>query len=275
MAPSSSQRSTSLGRRPLGEAGAASELAHHWPIDKRLPTPAYLQLHAHLVEAIESGSWPAGRALPSERELAAALSLSRMTVRRAIEEAVRDGLVEQRRGSGTYVRSRRLEQTVDRVIGFSDEARLLGFRPGSRLLEVATVGADPEVAAALGCAEGTSVRRISRVRTADDAPLALQIAYLRPSMGALGADDLERHQSLYLAVEERFGVAPQRARQTITARLPTRHERRLLEIGRFDPVLALERVTFDTDDAPFEFVRSAYRGDRYALALDLRAPDRS
>jgi len=273
--------SPSTARRPSSPRSSADhrdvgiELSRRWPIDKRLPTPAYLQLHAHLVESIESGAWPAGRALPSERDLAAALGLSRMTVRRAIEEAVRDGLVEQRRGSGTYVRSRRLEQTIDRVIGFSDEARLLGFRPGSRLLEIANVGADPEVAAALGCPEGTSVRRISRVRTADDAPLALQVAYLRPSMHDLGADDLERHQSLYTAIEVRFGVAPQRARQTITARLPSRHERRLLDIGRFDPVLALERVTFDTDDAPFEYVRSAYRGDRYALALDLRAPDRS
>ncbi len=257
-------------------AGVVSvELGRRWPIDKRLPTPAYLQLHAHLVDAIETGAWPAGQALPSERDLAAALGLSRMTVRRAFEEVVRDGLVEQRRGSGTYVRSRRLEQTVDRVVGFTDEARLLGFTPGSRLLEVAEVAAESEVAAALGCAEGTTVRRISRVRTADDAPLALQIAYLRPSMRALGAADLERFQSLYAAVEALFGVAPQRARQTITARLPSRSERRLLEIGRFDPVLALERVTFDADDAPFEYVRSAYRGDRYSLALDLRAPERS
>lgn len=259
---------------PGRAASSGPELARRWPIDKRLPTPAYLQLHAHLVDAIETGAWPAGQALPSERDLAATLGLSRMTVRRAFEEVVRDGLVEQRRGSGTYVRSRRLEQTVDRVVGFSDEARLLGFQPGSRLLEVAEVGAEAEVAAALGCSEGAVVRRISRVRTADGEPLALQVAYLRPSMLALGAADLERFQSLYAAIEARFGVAPTRARQTIGARLPSRSERRLLDIGRFDPVLALERVTFDADDAPFEYVRSAYRGDRYSLALDLRAPER-
>ncbi len=269
MATSSTQQITSEG------ATSAVDLARRWPIDKRLPTPAYLQLHAHLTDAIESGAWPAGRALPSERDLAAALGLSRMTVRRAFEEVARDGLLEQRRGSGTYVRSRRLEQTVDRVIGFSDEARLLGFRPGSRVLEVSEVAADHEVSSALRCPLGAIVRRISRVRTADDAPLALQIAYLRPSMLVLGADDLEWYQSLYAAVEARFGVAPQRARQSITARLPTRQERHLLLLDRFDPVLALERVTFDADDAPFEYVRSAYRGDRYALALDLRTPEPS
>jgi GntR family transcriptional regulator len=253
-------------------SGVEAELVRRWAIDKRLPTPAYLQLHAHLVTSIESGAWPAGRALPSERELAAALGLSRMTVRRAFEEVARDGLLEQRRGSGTYVRSRRLEQTVDRVIGFSDEAQLLGFRPGSRVLELTEVAADVEIADALQCRLGALVRRISRVRTADDAPLALQIAYLRPSMLTLDADDLAWHQSLYAAVEARFGVTPSRARQTIRARLPTRQERRLLSIDRFVPVLAIERTTFDADDAPFEFVRSAHRGDLYALALDLRAP---
>jgi GntR family transcriptional regulator len=266
---------TSTRHAHRADGGAGGDVARRWPIDKRLPTPAYLQLHAHLLEAIESGAWPAGRALPSERDLAAALGLSRMTVRRAFEEAARDGLLEQRRGSGTYVRSRRMEQTVDRVIGFSDEARLLGFMPGSRVLEVSEVAADHDVADALRCGHGALVRRISRVRTADDVPLAVQIAYLRPSMLALGADDLDWYQSLYAAIEARFGISPQRARQTISARLPTRQERRLLLLDRFDPILAMERVTFDADDAPFEFVRSAYRGDRYALALDLRAPERA
>ena len=251
----------------------AMELAGAWRIDKRRPTPAYLQLHAQLLDAISSGALRSGQALPSERDLAVTLGLSRMTVRRAFEEAARDGLVDQRRGSGTYVRSRRLEQTVDRVMGFSDEAVVLGFRPGSQLLEVAIVEADQEVADALECRLGERVSRVSRVRTADGVPLALQVAHLRPSMLSLEAKDLQRHQSLYAAVEARFGVAPQRARQRVSARLPDRQEQRLLGIGRNVPVLAFERVTFAAGDEPFEFVRSSYRGDRYALALDLRAPN--
>lgn len=243
-------------------------------VDKRLPTPAYLQLRDQLAAAIDRGDLPSGHALPSERDLAADLGLSRMTVRRAFRELEHDELVEPRHGSGTYVRTRRLEQTIDRVTGFTDEARHLGFAPGSRLLELGEVPADADVAAALRCPVGTSVLRVARLRTADDAPLSLQHAYLRPSLAKLGADELERHGSLYRALELRFGVVPQRARQTIGARLPTRRERVLLEIGPHDPVLALERTTFDPDDVPFEFVRSAYRTDRYRVALDLRAPER-
>jgi GntR family transcriptional regulator len=244
-------------------------------IDKTLPTPAYLQLRDQLAALIGDGAWPAGAALPSERDLAVALRLSRMTVRRAFGELEDDELVEPRHGSGTYVRPRRLEQTIDRVIGFTDEARHLGFRPGARVLEFGPVQADADVAQALRCAVGAQVLRIARLRTADDAPLSLQYAFLRPSLIGLTAADLERDGSLYRTLERRYGVVPQRARQTISARLPHRRERTLLDIGALDPVLALERTTFDPDDQPFEYVRSAYRGDRYRVALDLRAPEGS
>ncbi len=251
----------------------ARDLARRLQVNKALPTPAYLQLRDQLSDLIGAGGWPVGRALPSERDLALALGLSRMTVRRAFGELEEDELVEPRHGSGTYVRPRRLEQTIDRVIGFTDEAQRLGFRPGARLLEFGPLQADAEVARALRCPTGASVLRIARLRTADDTPLALQHAYLRPSMLGLDAAELERDGSLYRTLERRFGVVPRRARQTIGARLPQRRERTLLGIGPHEPVLALERTTFDPDDQPFEYVRSAYRGDRYRVALDLRAPE--
>jgi GntR family transcriptional regulator len=259
---------------PAGSAQREGERVHgaDLRVDKRLPTPAYLQLGDRIRSAIEEGIWPVGHALPSERDLAQRLALSRMTVRRAIEDVASGGLVEQRHGSGTYVRGRRLEQTVDRVVGFSDEARLLGFRPGSRLLAIVRVEADAATAAALQCPLGAVVLRITRIRTADDVPLAHQVAYLRPSLGDLPTEGLARGESLYRTIAERYGVTAKRARQTVGARLPTREERNLLGVGPNQPVLALERTTFDAADTPFEYVRSAYRGDRYALALDLRAP---
>ncbi len=249
----------------------AQELAGRLRIDKARPTPAYLQLRDQLGALIAGDGWPAGRALPSERALSEALKLSRMTVRRAFALLENEDLVEPRHGSGTYVRPRRMEQTIDWLLGFTEEARTLGFKPGARLLEMGTVPADAEVAAALRCPPQTTVTRVVRVRTADGEPLALQLAYLRPSLKKITPADLEAEGSLYRLLEKRFGVVPKRARQTLTARLPDRRERSLLGMGPHDPVLALERTTFDPDDVPFEYVRSAYRGDRYRAALDLRA----
>lgn len=240
-------------------------------IDKERPTPAYLQLREQLVDAIASGALPAGSALPSERGLATSLGLSRMTVRRAFEQLVEAGLVEQRQGSGTYVRGQPLEQVIDRVLGFTDEARNLGLAPGSRMLSAGPVNADDLVATALGLELGARVLRITRLRTANGEPLALQEAHLPSAHLELSLDLLAETGSLYRTLERQFGITPARARQTIGARLPSPHECRVLGIGREVPVLALERTTSGTDDRPFEFVRSAYRGDIYRMALDLRA----
>jgi GntR family transcriptional regulator len=243
-------------------------------VDKGLPTPAYLQLKHQLASGIEDGTLRPGSALPSERELAESLGLSRMTVRRAFEELVADGHIEQRQGSGTYVRTQPLEQIIDRVIGFTDEARTLGFRPGARLLEAGVVPAGEEVAEALRVPPATPLLRITRLRTADEAPLAIQVAYLAPQLATLSLPELERIGSLYRTIDRHFGLRPHHAHQTIGARLPTRQESLLLEIARDVPVLGLERTTVSADGTRFEFVRSAYRGDRYRMALDLRAATR-
>jgi len=240
-------------------------------IDKELPTPAYLQLREQLASAIDRGHLAAGSALPSERGLASSLGLSRMTVRRAFEQLVEAGLVEQRQGSGTYVRGQPLEQVIDRVLGFGDEARYLGFVPGTMMVEAQRLPADDTVAAALGIPVGSQVLRINRLRTADGEPLALQEAHLPPHLSGLSIELLDRLGSLYHSLERQFGVRPVRAHQTISARLPSRGECQLLGIAREVPVLALERTTFGHDERPFEYVRSAYRGDIYRMALDLRA----
>ncbi len=240
-------------------------------IDRTLPTPAYLQLKERLARAIELGLLRPGSALPSERSLASSLGLSRMTTRRAFKELEEAGLVQQRQGSGTYVKGQPLLQIIDRVVGFTDEARHLGLRPGSRLLGAKAVAADDQAAAALGVRPGETVLCVSRLRTADGEPLALQDAYLPTHLLEISIEELERSGSLYKTLERQFGIRPRRARQTISARLPTRHETRVLGIGREVPVLALERTTYDADERPFEYVRSAYRGDLYRMALDLRA----
>lgn len=243
-------------------------------IDKGLPTPAYLQLMSQLGQAIRERRLPPGSALPSERHLSESLDLSRMTVRRAVEELAAAGLVERRQGSGTYVRGRPVEQTFDRVLGFTDEAEALGFVPGTTLLEMAVKPADRPTAEALQVAEGADVLLVARLRTADDAPLAIQMAYLAPPYLELSCDELFRNESLYRTLDLQFGVAPHHARQTVSARLPTPWEQGKLDLPARIPVLAMERITYDHRGVPFEFVRSVYRGDRYRLAQDLRPPER-
>ena len=126
---------------------------------------------------------------------------------------------------------RRLEQTVDRVLGFAEEAKSLGFEAGSTLLESLTLPADAGVAAALKLEPDTPVRRITRLRTADGAPLALQVAHLPPPYAALPEAALSESGSLYRALAEHYDLVARRARQTVSARQPSPFERELLSVA--------------------------------------------
>jgi GntR family transcriptional regulator len=241
-------------------------------IDRSLSTPAYLQLKEGIEKAVKEGALRSGEALPSERDLAERLGLSRMTIRRALEALAEGNIIERRHGSGTYVLPHRLEQHIDKVLGFTEEAQVLGFSPGSQLLEAVRVAADAEVARFLEIEPGNSVLRITRLRSADGEPLAIQESHLAPRLD-LPIEALQASGSLYKSLAAHHGLKPHHAKQLVSARLPSANEARRLGIRRNVPLLALVRITFDDAGKPFEYVRSAYRSDKYQLALELHAPD--
>lgn len=238
-------------------------------LDRSDPTPVYVQLSHQLRRLIDDGVVPAGSALPSERALSEHLDLSRMTIRRAVDELVHQRLLDRRHGSGTYVRGEPVRQAIDRLLGFSDEMRALGVASGSRLVSFTTVAADVHVARALEVTPGETVTRITRLRTADGRPLALQLAHLPERFQPFPIEKLMAGGSLYALLREAFGVTPHRAHQTVAARQATGEEMKLLDLPAPEPVLSLERITRDEADRVFEYVRSAYRGDDYQLELDL------
>lgn len=240
-------------------------------LNRHAPTPLYLQLQARLRTLIRTGDLPGGVALPSERALGEWLDMSRMTVRRAVQALVEEGLLERRHGSGTYVRPERVRQAIDRVLGFADEMRLLGKESGSRLVAFSRIPAPLQVARALRIDESTEVSRVVRLREADGLPLALQTAFLPPRFEPFTLEQLLANGSLYTTFSTVYGVSPSSAHQTVTARLASEEEARLLKIDVRSPVLATERTTVDADDNVLEHVCSAYRGDAYQLELLLSA----
>ncbi len=252
---------------------ASGHLLAGLAVDRHAPTPAYLQLRSNIERLIRDGSLSVDAAMPSERELAESLGVSRMTLRRAVDMLVKDGLLDRRHGSGTYVRKPPVEQVMDAVQSFSKESRALGFKPGTRLLEVRETRPDPGVAALLGLEAHEETTSITRLRTADDEPLAIQRAYLPRRYQGLSIDFLRELESLYATLERQFGVRILRARQSVTARLPSVLERRWLSLGANDPVLALERISFDQEGRVAEVVQSAYHGGRYRMILELGSSD--
>lgn len=236
-------------------------------VDASSPTPLYLQLAESIRAMIAGGAVRVGEALPSERELSAMTHISRVTVRKAIDTLLREGMLSRRPGSGTYV-STRIEQPASLLAGFSSDMANRGSKPGSIWIEKALGPPTPEEAMTLAVGPDALVVRISRVRTADDEPLAIERAVvpaaLLPPVEEIG-------DSLYSALG-RSGNRPVRGLQRLQSSLATQAEAQLLNVPVGAAILRIERRSYLASGAPVEFTRSAYRGDRYDFVTEVRDP---
>ncbi len=240
-------------------------------IDRDSTVPLYLQLKEHLRQQIENGVYPPGSRLPSERELADTFQVSRMTARQAIRLLATDGFISAHVGKGTFVLKPRIDQELLLLTSFTEDIRQRGMTPRSRIIRAAIEHADQEVAAHLKISEGAEVILLSRVRLADEEPIAWEICAVNHR---LCPGILDRHNfgqdSLYQVMREEYGLRLLWADQLISARMPSREERDALDLDAKTPVLSLTRVTYTDHDQPAEYVSSVYRCDRYQLRTILR-----
>ncbi len=227
---------------------------------------AYLRVRHALQRMIENGGLPPGQALPSERELADLLSLSRVTVRKAIAGLADDGLLTQRQGAGTFVADR-IVKSFSKLTGFTDDLRIRGLKPRVRFLERSIGEVSPQEALALHLSPGARVVRLRRLRFASDNPLALENTSVPQS---ILADPKTVKLSLYDALD-RLNCRPTRALQRLRAVALDADQARLLGLEPGSPALAIERRAFLDDGRVVEFTSSLYRGDAYDFVAELHS----
>jgi GntR family transcriptional regulator len=236
------------------------------PLDAKSSLPLYQQLQRLLREAIERRVLGPDDALPAERDLATDLDISRITVRKAIDGLVGEGLLVRRQGSGTFVLAR-VEKNFSKLTSFSEDMRARGRTPRSVWLKRSAGTVTPEESLTLRLSPGTPVYRFQRIRFADDAPMALEyatvLASCLPSLEAV-------ESSLYEALE-RAGNRPVRALQRLRAVLLTAEQAELLGAKERDAGLLVERLGFHKDGRAVEFAQSHYRGDIYDFVAELSA----
>ena len=233
-------------------------------LDESSSLPLYQQLQRALRQAIETRVLAPDDALPPERDLAIDFNVSRITVRKAIDGLVSDGLLLRRQGSGTFVRAR-VEKNFSKLTSFSEDMRARGRSPRSVWLRKSTGTVTPEEALTLRSSPGTPVYRFHRIRFADDAPMALEYATILAS--CLPAIDAVE-SSLYAALE-RAGNRPVRALQRLRAVLFSAEQAELLQARESDAGLLVERLGFLQDGRAMEFTQSYYRGDIYDFVAEL------
>lgn len=235
-------------------------------LSSQLPMPLYLQLARYLRGLIAAGKLGHRDALPSERELAERLAVSRVTVRKALRELSEEGLLEQIRGAGTFVnRAPHVEQRLSTLTSFSEDMASRGLVAGSLWLQKGVAVATPEEVLALGLSPGATVSRMQRLRTANGAPMALELAVI-PTTFLPEPHAIEG--SLYDALRAR-GFPPYRALQRLTAVRLTAVQAGQLGVADGAAALYVERRTLLEDGTPLEFVRSQYRGDAYDFVVEL------
>ncbi len=241
------------------------------PVDKSSPVPLYFQIAENLRGAIENGTLASGEKLENEIQIGERLSVSRPTVRQAIQRLVHDGLLTRQRGVGTVVTRRGIQRKLA-LSSLYEDLREAGRRPATTVLSVTTVAATEDVAAALGIEPGTRVLTIERLREADGEPLAIMRNYLPP--GLLDAGDVAEllsRSGLYEALRRR-GIRFHSAEETIGARKATAAEARLLQAARGSTVLTMTRVATDPAGQPIEYGVHAYLAERHSFRVVL-GPD--
>lgn len=227
----------------------------------------YIRIKDWLREAIEKGDYRPGDRIPTEHELMQRFGVSRSTVRQAITELVLEGWLYRVQGSGTYVARPKYRQTLSRLTSFTEDMRLLGLTPRSRLLVCRVEQADGKLAAFLGIRPGEEVVRIERLRFAGDEPMALNTSVLpKHLIPGLEREDLES-RSLYEILERRYGLLLSRAEQTLEPALADPYAAELLGVPVGAPLLLVEGVVYLKNGTPVEWVRILYRGDRYKFHI--------
>ena len=230
--------------------------------------PLYLQLKRWIEDAVRRGVIKPGDALPSERDLALKVDVSRVTVRKAVQHLVRDGILVQRHGSGTFVAPRveRVEQSLSRLTSFTEDMARRGMVVRSEWLDRGIFPPSPEEMMVLGLSSRELVARVARLRLANDTPLAIERASLSatvlPDPAAIGS-------SLYAALE-RDGNRPVRAVQRISATNLGAADAHVLDVAPGSASLNIERVSYLASGKVIEFTRSVYRGDAYDFVAELR-----
>jgi GntR family transcriptional regulator len=243
-----------------------AELIRTAAVDESKPTPLYLQLQQAIRAAVDTGAIKADEALPSERDLARELGISRVTVRKAIAGLVENGLLVQRWGSGTFLAPRmHVEQPLARLSSFTDDMIARGLKPSAKFLHRACGAVSPKEAMALGLSPGETVSRIHRLRMADGVPMAIEYAVV-PSRYL--PDPHEVEHSLY-AVLARRGLAPRRALQRLHAVLLNEEQGQILQRRPGEAALYIERRSFLAGGEAVEFTCSYYRGDAYDFVVEL------
>jgi GntR family transcriptional regulator len=235
------------------------------PVKTRNGVPAYQRIQGAVRRIITSGGLRPGDAVPSERELARIHEVSLMTARHALATLEREGIVERRRGVGTFVSTPRIH--FNKLMSYTEQMRSRSLTVGSKVLFSEVVDDEPEATARLSLAPKSLVLKLERLRHTAGEPFALETCYFSAKQyGGLLSEQLE-HESLFGILEHSYGVVLGYADEEVDATAADPRSAELLGVPRREPLLRIRQVIYSTKGTVILYVLGLYRSDRHNLVI--------
>jgi GntR family transcriptional regulator len=228
-------------------------------------TPAYQRIRSIIWKRIEAGQLKPGDVVDSERELAKIHRVSLMTARHALTSLEREGVVERRRGAGTFVAPPKIH--FNKLMSYSEQMASRGLVAGSELLCSKIIDYEPEIAARLAVTPNQRLVKVERLRHAANEPFALEVCYLSAEeFGGLISAPLGKG-SLFSILERDFGVELAHADEEVDATAADTRIAELLRVPRGTPLLRIRQVIYSTKGKATIYVLGFYRSDRHTLLI--------
>lgn len=213
-------------------------------IDKNLHLPIYYQVKTSILEKIKKDIYKVGLQLPTDMEFCDIYNVSRITIRRALQELESDGYIQRFQGKGSYVRVKEIKQNISRFYSFTNELINMGYKPSSELISFELVKPNEKIREILELEDDDMVFRIERLRLADDAIAALDNSYIPEKYIPNFKEDYLVGGSLYEALENHYGFRPNNSEETIEAIALEYYEAQKMKLKAGIPQLLVERVSF-------------------------------
>ena len=225
--------------------------------------PIYIKIEKYLKDLIDSGEIKQGEILPSENKLCEKFNVTRMTVRSAYNNLVKDGYIARKRGVGSIVLVNKISDNISNVESFTKEMINKGYSITTRLINLSIIEADKIIKDKLNLELGENVWEVKRVRYADGSPVSYMVTYMPVKMFPnLKKSDCN---SLYKYIGE-CGYKISMAQRTVEALISNEELMNLLELDSESPILHIEQVGILKDGELFEYSNTYHYG--YKLTLN-------
>lgn len=233
-------------------------------VNKDDATPLYAQLKEGLKSAIREGKMVAGTKLPTEEEICKMLGVSRPVVRQAYSELVQDGIIERRRGKGTYVKNMcENDMMIYQLVSFKEEMALLGKKPSTRLLDMGRIAFNREIYQEMHLQPENGCLRISRIRYADKRPFMHIYNYVPIDL----FPGLEKHdyskESLYEVLAKEHQVKLVKASRSIRAQMVKPAFAAFLEVDVISAVHVVSSLVYDSLGRVVDYSVETFPGENH------------